>query len=292
MMAPNKQQVYQTGIQDKGPIDVTAELTYIAGQKEGNFKKDETPGTFGDIVAVDEVVLETEWKMFSQNEERIKHELEETPPTAEASNEKVQALDKLEQIIAKESTNLQWWKISVNLGMLLIMLVCMILRGPGSEPSVIGIKPCDGPDFVLLGLMLAAAGTITYIAISFTREEYAEKVEVGYNFVKGDQTFQTLEIIRLILIALVGAFLAATCGISTGAIFFPVLIQLDMHSAVASSTAMYLTMFTTLTATINALIIESVNVQYMLVLCALTIVFSIPGIICQPMIREKAGGRT
>jgi len=65
-----------------------------------------------------------------------------------------------------------------------------------------------------------------------------------------------------------------------------------MHSAVASSTAMYLTMFTTLTATINALIIESVNVQYMLVLCALTIVFSIPGIICQPMIREKAGGRT
>ena len=62
MMAPNKQQVHQTGIQDKGPIDVTAELTYIAGQKEGNFKKDETPGTFGDIVAVDEVVLETEWK--------------------------------------------------------------------------------------------------------------------------------------------------------------------------------------------------------------------------------------
>ena len=65
-----------------------------------------------------------------------------------------------------------------------------------------------------------------------------------------------------------------------------------MHSAVASSTGMYLTMFTTLTATTNALIIESINVQYMLVLCGLTIVSSIPGIICQPMIREKAGGRT
>ena len=65
-----------------------------------------------------------------------------------------------------------------------------------------------------------------------------------------------------------------------------------MHSAVASSTAMYLTMFTTLTATINALIIKSVNVQYMLVLCVLTIASSIPGIICQPKIREGAGGRT
>ena len=163
--------------------------------------------------------------MFSQNEERIKHELEEdTPPTAEQSNEKTQTNEKLEQIIAKESTNLQWWKISVNVGMLLILLVCMILRGPGTEPSVIGIKPCDGPDFVLLGLVLCAAIAMTYVAISFTREEHAEKVEAGYNFVKGDQTFQTGEIIKLILIALVGAFLAATCGISTGAIFFPVLI--------------------------------------------------------------------
>ena len=218
--------------------------------------------------------------MFSQNEERIKHELEEeTPPTAEQSNEKV-TNDKLEQIIAKESTNLQWWKIAVNLGMLVILIVCMVLRGPGDKPSVVGIKPCDGPDFVALALVLVAAITMTYIAISFTREEHAEKVEAGYNFVKGDQTFQTCEIIRMIIIGLVGAFLAATCGISTGAIFFPVLIQLDMHSAVASSTAMYLTMFTTLTATINALIIESVNVQYMLVLCLITVVASIPGIIC------------
>ena len=40
MMGPGRQQVYQTGIQDKGPIDVTAELTYVAGQNTGNFKKD------------------------------------------------------------------------------------------------------------------------------------------------------------------------------------------------------------------------------------------------------------
>ena len=40
MLAPNKQQAFQTGIQDKTPIDVTAELTYIAGQNTQNIKKD------------------------------------------------------------------------------------------------------------------------------------------------------------------------------------------------------------------------------------------------------------
>ena len=40
MMGPGRQQVYNTGIQDKGPIDVTGEITYVAGQNTGNFKKD------------------------------------------------------------------------------------------------------------------------------------------------------------------------------------------------------------------------------------------------------------
>ena len=31
MMGPNRQQIYNTGIQDKGPIDVTGEITYVAG---------------------------------------------------------------------------------------------------------------------------------------------------------------------------------------------------------------------------------------------------------------------
>ena len=221
MIGPNRQAVYQTGIQDRTPVDVTAELTYIAGHT-ANFKK-ETPGTFGEIACPSEVILETEFKMFSQNEERIKHELEESTKE-DQSKEKDKKTPKLEEIIAKESTNLQWWKLSVNFGMLIIMLILMIGRGPGNEPSVIGISPCDGPDFILLLVMILAAGTMTFIAIVFTREEYQEKVDAGYTFVKGDQEFTTPAVIKLILIALLGAFLAATCGISTGAIFFPVLI--------------------------------------------------------------------
>ena len=70
------------------------------------------------------------------------------------------------------------------------------------------------------------------------------------------------------------------------------MLQLDMHSAVASSTGMYLTMFTAVAATANLLIFKAINVKYMLIVCVLALVGSIPGIWMQAFIRNKAGGRT
>lgn len=133
---------------------------------------------------------------------------------------------------------------------------------------------------------------MTVIAVKLTLKEYDEKCEAGYLFVDGDQKFEALAIVKLISVGFVGAFLATACGLSPGAIFFPVMIQLNMHSAVASSTGMYLTMYTTIAATINMLVVDRINVTYMLILCVLAIAGSIPGIFFQRMIREKASGRT
>ena len=115
---------------------------------------------------------------------------------------------------------------------------------------------------------------------------------MGYEFVRGDLEFNCATNTKLIVIGFVSALLAAAVGIGPGAVFAPVMIQLDMHTAVASSTAMYLTMFTTVAATINMLIFKRLDVVYMLILCALALLGAIPGIAMQPRIREKAGGRT
>ena len=45
----------------------------------------------------------------------------------------------LERIIKRESTNFQCLKLCLNFGMLLVMVVCMMLRGPGNEKSLIGV---------------------------------------------------------------------------------------------------------------------------------------------------------
>ena len=70
--------------------------------------------------------------------------------------------------------------------MLLVLIICMMLRGPGSEESPIGVKVCDKLDFLLLGLILIAAIIFTSIAIINAKKEYQAKVAVGYKFVKGD----------------------------------------------------------------------------------------------------------
>ena len=241
-----------------------------------------------------EIVLETAPKMFSRNEEIIKEEMptvEDTPPVSASQKSKEE--EELDKIIAKESTNLQWAKLALNFGMLVLMVVCMILRGPGrGRPSVIGVHHCEAGDFIFLAIILVGAVLATFIAYLIAKSEYNEKKNVGYTFVKGDLEFTGVNTFKLVLIAFTGAFLATAVGLGPGAVFVPVLVQLDMHSGVASSTGMYLTMFTALAATINMIVFNAINVKYMLILCALTIVASVPGIWMQGFIRIKAGGRT
>ena len=176
--------------------------------------------------------------------------------------------------------------------MLLVMVVCMMLRGPGNEKSLIGVQACDTPDFLFLILIFVAAIFLTFIAVKNAQEEYQVKLAVGYTFVEGDQEFTGGIIAKLITIGFFGAFLSASVGLGPGSVFNPVMVQLNMHYAVASSTGMYLTMFTALAATINMLIFKRIDVQYMVVIAVLTILGSIPGIFMQSYIRDKSGGRT
>ena len=126
-----------------------------------------------------------------------------------ASNEKAGAAESdgkalsesLERIIAAESTNLQWKKLALNYGMLVIMIVCMLLRGPASKPSMIGVERCDALDFIFLGIVLVGAVVLTAIAIKITAAEYEQKVGAGYTFVAGDVEFTPINTLKLLCFA-------------------------------------------------------------------------------------------
>ena len=138
--------------------------------------------------------------------------------------------------------------------MLLIMIVCMLLRGPASKPSMIGVERCDALDFVFLGIIFIAAIIFTFISVKITALEYNQKCDAGYKFVAGDVEFTPISTFKLLCFAFFGAFAATAVGMGPGSIFTPIMVVLDMHPAVASSTGMYLTMFTAGAATINLFI--------------------------------------
>ena len=54
----------------------------------------------------------------------------------------------------------------------------------------------------------------------------------------------------LVSLSFFAAFCAAFCGIGPGTIFCPVLVIMDLDPTVATSTGMYLTLLTTLSASI------------------------------------------
>ena len=83
---------------------------------------------------------------------------------------------------------------------------------------------------------------------------------------------------KLVGVAFTAAFASGFSGIAPGTIFNSIMVQLDMHSAVASATGMYATLFTTLAATTVVLLNESLNLPYFAMFTLCTIIGSLPGL--------------
>jgi hypothetical protein len=87
----------------------------------------------------------------------------------------MQRTDKLDRIIKRESTHLQWNKIILNWLMFFCLVVVTLLRKKK-------FKRCSNSDWgCLLGLIIFAALN-TMLGIRNIKKEYEEKVEANYQF--------------------------------------------------------------------------------------------------------------
>ena len=98
--------------------------------------------------------------------------------------------------------------------------------------------------------------------------------------------------LKLTGIALVGSFLCSLTGAGPGMFFNTIFVQLGMNLKVISATANYLALFTTFAASINSLILKTLNLQYSILVNLLVILATIPGVYVQDLIMRKSGGRT
>ena len=167
----------------------------------------------------------------------------------------------------------------MNFGMLFIMIITKVARGPGGgKESVLGIDICDTGAWIAYAFLVVAAVIMTGVAASVSNKEHQHKLSNGYNFTKGDQRLTLKNSMKLATIAFFGAFFAALCGIGPGLIFNSVLISFDMHPAAASATGMYLTLWTTLAASINLLINEQLNIPFSILINIMTLIGTLPGL--------------
>lgn len=125
-----------------------------------------------------------------QTETVITHPTEPSQPTGEDIKSEISP--ELEKVIERESTNLQWPKLAMNLGMLVFMFLSKVIRGPGGgEESSFGVKICDPVAWTAFAVMILFALLLTVLAAYVANKENAEKERVGYVFTRGDQQFTT-----------------------------------------------------------------------------------------------------
>lgn len=92
--------------------------------------------------------------------------------------------EKLEAIIAYESTNLQWSKVALNWGLIVILVIISLLKGADNkDSSALGILRCDPIDWVLFAILQIVCLIFLIIGIYVLKKDLKEKTEAGYNFI-------------------------------------------------------------------------------------------------------------
>ena len=121
---------------------------------------------------------------------------------------------------------------------------------------------CDTVDWVLFTLLQIICLIFLVIGVTLLKKDFKERQEAGYQFIEGDLEATPKNLMNMILISFTGAIFAAFSGLGPGMIFSPALIIIGIESRVATATGMYLTMFTTLAATIQVIVFNKINMKY------------------------------
>jgi uncharacterized membrane protein YfcA len=175
--------------------------------------------------------------------------------------------DKVEKLLSREATHKQWDKHAVCFIILISNVLVTLMRGKpnkngGSSGSIIGIKPCDIIGWFLVATFIAICSFCTYLGVKKVNYEQTLKKKVGKGMAKSDPNFEGKIVMKLVIFALLGGWVSGALGLGGGAIFNPLLLSMGVPPAVASSTGMYMIMFSTAGSSITYIVFGTLNVQF------------------------------
>ena len=138
------------------------------------------------------------------------------------------------------------------------------MRGSKKSKSIIGVEPCSTPGWSFVVIFVGVCTLCTIIGIKVVNREQALKKKVGRGLVKGDVKFEKAVVSKLVIFALLGGWVSGALGLGGGAIFNPLLLSMGVPPAVASSTGMYMIMFSTAGSSITYIVFGTLNMPFAL----------------------------
>lgn len=103
---------------------------------------------------------------------------------------------------------------------------------------------------------------VSLAAIHINKKEQVLKLKYNRGIVKSDIIFTNQAVAKLIAIGVVGGFLSGALGLGGGTIFNPILLGMGLPPAVASSTSMYMVIYSTASSAFVYFLYDDLNVPY------------------------------
>lgn len=181
-----------------------------------------------------EVELTTNFKKLDGDEENDSALIEEDSVVNEDEESEITLDDtmiddtpppKLKAQLEENETKTPWIKVLIQVAILAMLTIHSLLLGGKGGVSVINIRACSAPYWLLMAAIIPVLTLITLGVGVYLRKLEKKKVSSGFEFAVGDVHWTTKQIIIISLISLLGGIIASLLGLGGGIIVGPVLVS-------------------------------------------------------------------
>ena len=168
----------------------------------------------------------------------------------------------LKSIYDYEKDHKQWGRHGSNVAVFLCLIFLQLWRGNKAAPSLFGIETCSAGDWIGQIVYIGISFVIVVFAVRKAIKEQEIKEEHGKGVREGEVKMSGGSLVKLLGFSLIGGFVSGALGLGGGAIFNPLLLSMGCPPTVASSTGMYMIIFSTGATTIIYLLNGVLDYQY------------------------------
>lgn len=151
-----------------------------------------------------------------------------------------------------------------------VVCIATISLGTKDIKSMLGVRHCSAFYWILYIWYLAYFCVMIKYWVSHVFEEHKSKLLYGYNFNKNDIRWSRKSVDLLVMVAFFCGVLSSITGMGGGMIYAPLLLALNLHPSVATSTATLFNFFSSLANAIFAILTNQVYFDYAMWLWAWT----------------------
>lgn len=179
--------------------------------------------------------------------------------------------------VEKKGMIIPWSKIILLLTILIISTVISVIKGGGGAVSVVGIQACSLWYWVsaaaIFPVIFLVWGYEGYIVVQQAADLNSKDVILTF----GEIRWNKMRIIVVGLVSFLAGILASLLGVGGGLIKGPVLIEIGLPPDVVAATSSYMILFTSVSSSIQYILIGKIMWDYGVVLFVIGMVASFVG---------------